>query len=84
MGCLSPFGADGHACYPAGSFVYAVRELSARPTAAALPCAFSRVLLPCPAAGDLYCRKHPEQYRSLVRSFTEHCLHSHAPPESWI
>lgn len=29
-------------------------------------------------------RKHPEQYRNLVRSFTQHCLHAHTPPETWI
>ncbi|KAL4419348.1 hypothetical protein ABPG77_001575 [Micractinium sp. CCAP 211/92] len=29
-------------------------------------------------------RKHPEQYRSLVRSFMEHCCHSHTMPEVWI
>ncbi|KAI3431345.1 hypothetical protein D9Q98_004403 [Chlorella vulgaris] len=29
-------------------------------------------------------RKHPEQYRSLVRSFSEHCLHGQGPPKNWI
>ncbi|PSC72029.1 transmembrane 53 [Micractinium conductrix] len=30
-------------------------------------------------------RRHPEQYRSIVRSFMEHCLHSgQTSPESWI
>ena len=50
-------------------------------TASAFVKAHSR--LPHPAA--LSARsKHPEQYRRLVRSFAEHALHAHAPPETWI
>lgn len=62
-------------------------ELPAWSPTAALPCPvpFHKcccwLLLLGPT---LPCRKHPEQYRSLVRSFTEHCLHSHTPPETWI
>lgn len=29
-------------------------------------------------------RKHPEQYKSIVRSFVEHSCHFHTPPENWI
>ena len=30
-------------------------------------------------------RKHPEEYRNLLRSFAEHCLYGQpSPPASWI
>lgn len=79
--------AGGPQVREAGRRAVALQQPGLLAVLSSMPAAFTPglTLLPVHTPALFPCSKHPDQYRSLVKSFSEHCLHGGtAPPVSWI